>query len=160
MTRKLPYRRGVGIVLFNNQGQVFTGQRLDNPGPAWQMPQGGIDEGEAPLDAALRELHEETGIEKQWVEYLAKSGTWLRYDLPEDLIPSLWNGQFCGQEQLWFAFRFLGSDKDINIKTIHPEFSQWKWSDFHSISGAIVPFKKSLYDQLITEFQYIVKDRK
>lgn len=156
----LPYRRGVGIILFNDEGQVFVGQRLDNPGVAWQLPQGGIDEGEAPREAALRELGEETGITRNLVEQIAQSKTWLRYDLPPDLVPVLWGGRYCGQEQLWFAFRFLGRNEDIDIRTPHPEFSAWRWADFSSISGSIVPFKRNLYDQLIAEFHYLVRDKK
>lgn len=154
----LPYRRGVGILLFNDRKQVFTGQRIDNPGPAWQLPQGGIDEGEDPLRAAFRELEEETGIRQDKVELLTQSKGWLRYELPDDLIPTLWGGRYRGQEQLWFAFLFLGDDADICIHTAHPEFSAWRWSDFATIPLSIVPFKKNLYKQLIEEFSHLSKD--
>ncbi len=155
----LPYRRGVGIALFNDQGRVFTGKRIDNPGPAWQMPQGGIDKDEDPIAAALRELQEETGVASHLVHHLGTSGRWLKYDLPPDLIPTLWGGKYRGQEQLWFAFRFLGADGDIDIATAHPEFSAWQWADFNSIAASIVPFKRDLYDQLISEFRHLILEK-
>ena len=124
---KLPYRSNVGIMMVNKSGYIFVGQRLDNNQNAWQMPQGGIDAGEDPETAAYRELLEETGVNQQNVRFLASSSRWLSYDLPEDLIPTLWNGKFRGQKQKWFLFKFLGKDGDINIATEHPEFSKWKW---------------------------------
>ncbi|HEX2581711.1 MAG TPA: RNA pyrophosphohydrolase [Dongiaceae bacterium] len=153
---RLPYRRGVGIVLFNREGKVFVAQRLDNPGHAWQLPQGGIDAGEEPMEAALRELEEETGVQPRFVEVMAESRGWLRYDLPDTLVPGLWGGKYRGQEQKWFAFRFLGDDSHIDIRTAHPEFSAWRWADFTSIAGTIVPFKKTLYEQLIAEFNMLI----
>jgi len=147
---ELPYRRGVGIALFNAAGKVFVAQRLDSPGPAWQMPQGGIDKGEMPLDAAWRELHEETGITS--AELLAESKAWLRYDLPEALARKLWKGKYRGQEQKWYAFRFTGPESEIDIDGEHPEFSAWKWVDFRQVPELIVPFKRSLYQELVLEF--------
>ena len=152
---ELPYRRGVGIVLFNDQGRVFVAQRLDNPGPAWQMPQGGIDEGEQPIDAAWRELHEETGIKS--AKMLAESSGWLRYDLPPDLAKTLWKGRYRGQEQKWYAFRFTGAESEIDIAGEHPEFSAWKWADFRQVPELIVPFKRDLYRQVVAEFLHLAE---
>jgi putative (di)nucleoside polyphosphate hydrolase len=149
----LPYRRGVGIALFNHAGQVFVAQRLDNPGPAWQMPQGGIDKDELPLDAAWRELHEETGITS--AELLAETKGWLTYDLPADLAKTLWKGRYRGQEQKWYAFRFTGEEREIDIEGEHPEFSAWKWVDFRTVPELIVPFKRPLYQQIVLEFGHL-----
>ena len=152
---KLPYRSNVGIMLINEKGYVFVGQRLDNNQNAWQMPQGGIDAGEDPETAAYRELLEETGVKKQDVRFVASSSQWLSYDLPEDLIPILWNGKFRGQKQKWFLFKFLGEDRDINIATEHPEFSKWKWISKENLLKEIVPFKKSVYENVLKEFKNI-----
>ena len=152
---KLPYRSNVGIMMVNEKGFVFVGQRLDNNQNAWQMPQGGIDAGEDPETAAYRELLEETGVKKQDVRFVASSSKWLSYDLPEDLIPILWNGKFRGQKQKWFLFKFLGEDGDINIATEHPEFSKWKWISKENLLKEIVPFKKSVYENVLKEFKNI-----
>ena len=152
---KLPYRSNVGIMMVNQKGYVFVGQRLDNNQNAWQMPQGGIDAGEDPETAAYRELLEETGVKKQDVRFVASSSKWLSYDLPEDLIPILWNGKFRGQKQKWFLFKFLGEDGDINIATEHPEFSKWKWISKENLLKEIVPFKKSVYENVLKEFKNI-----
>ena len=152
---KLPYRSNVGIMMVNEKGYVFVGQRLDNNQNAWQMPQGGIDAGEDPETAAYRELLEETGVKKQDVRFVASSSQWLSYDLPEDLIPILWNGKFRGQKQKWFLFKFLGEDGDINIATEHPEFSKWKWISKENLLKEIVPFKQSVYENVIKEFKNI-----
>ena len=152
---KLPYRSNVGIMMVNEKGYVFVGQRLDNNQNAWQMPQGGIDAGEDPETAAYRELLEETGVKKQDVRFVASSSQWLSYDLPEDLIPTLWNGKFRGQKQKWFLFKFLGEDGDINIATEHPEFSKWKWISKENLLKEIVPFKKSVYENVLKEFKNI-----
>ena len=152
---KLPYRSNVGIMMVNEKGYVFVGQRLDNNQNAWQMPQGGIDAGEDPETAAYRELLEETGVKKQDVRFVASSSKWLSYDLPEDLIPILWNGKFRGQKQKWFLFNFLGEDGDINIATEHPEFSKWKWISKENLLKEIVPFKKSVYENVLKEFKNI-----
>jgi putative (di)nucleoside polyphosphate hydrolase len=151
----LPYRRGVGVVLFNAQGKVFVAQRIDNPGPAWQMPQGGIDEDESPLDAAWRELHEETGVKS--AKLLAESEGWLRYDLPPELAATLWKGRYRGQEQKWYALRFTGPESEIDIAQEHPEFSAWKWVDFREVPRLIVPFKRALYDQVVAAFGHLAK---
>ena len=152
---KLPYRSNVGIMMLNEKGYVFVGQRLDNNQNAWQMPQGGIDDGEDPETAAYRELLEETGVKKQDVRFVASSSQWLSYDLPENLIPTLWNGKFRGQKQKWFLFKFLGGDRDINIATEHPEFSKWKWVSKENLLKGIVPFKKSVYENVLKEFKNI-----
>ena len=152
---KLPYRSNVGIMMVNEKGYVFVGQRLDNNQNAWQMPQGGIDAGEDTETAAYRELLEETGVKKQDVRFVASSSQWLSYDLPEDLIPILWNGKFRGQKQKWFLFKFLGEDRDINIATEHPEFSKWKWISKENLLNEIVPFKKSVYENVLKEFKNI-----
>ena len=152
---KLPYRSNVGIMMVNEKGYVFVGQRLDNNQNAWQMPQGGIDAGEDPETAAYRELLEETGVKKQDVRFVASSSQWLSYELPEDLIPILWNGKYRGQKQKWFLFKFLGEDGDINIATEHPEFSKWKWISKENLLKEIVPFKKSVYENVLKEFKNI-----
>ena len=146
----LPYRRGVGIMLLNARGEVFVAQRIDMPSDAWQMPQGGIDEGEAPLTAAWREMREEIGTNAATL--LAESPTWRRYDLPAELVPLVWHGRFRGQEQKWFAFRFTGVDVDITIDTGHAEFSAWKWAPMTALPDLIVPFKRRLYEELVEEF--------
>lgn len=149
-----PYRPGVGIVLFNAQGLVFTAKRIDTKEAAWQFPQGGIDEGEDPCTAAFRELEEETGTNK--AELLAESRSWISYDLPHDMADRCWKARFRGQKQKWFAFKFLGTDADINIHTEHPEFSEWRWLPLAEVPSLIVPFKKPLYEQVVAEFLPLV----
>ena len=148
----LPYRPGVGIMLVNPANRVFVGQRFDSTVEAWQMPQGGIDDGEKPKQAALRELWEETGIRKDQVEKIAKARDWVHYDLPDDLLGKVWKGRYKGQKQRWFLFRFLGQDSDVNIVTEHPEFSVWGWKTRDEMLGAIVPFKRAVYSQVFDEF--------
>ena len=145
-----PYRRGTGIVLLNPAGHAFVGRRVDTGEPAWQFPQGGIDDGETPLEAVLREMKEEIGTDR--AELLAESAEWIAYDLPHDLADRAWHGRFRGQRQKWFAFRFLGSDADINIDTEHPEFCQWRWMPLDAIPPLIVAFKRGLYDRVTAEF--------
>ena len=149
----LPYRKCVGIMLINDEGLVFAGQRIDGIAEAWQMPQGGIDEGEDTYSAALRELEEETGISSKLVKFVAKSTESYFYDLPTELIPKLWGGKYRGQEQKWFLFKFLGKDSQINIKTSHPEFLNWRWIPMEQLIEKIVPFKKSVYSSVIAEFR-------
>ncbi|MBI3453973.1 MAG: RNA pyrophosphohydrolase [Rhodospirillales bacterium] len=150
----LPYRPGVGIMLFSRQGLVFVAKRIDMPSDAWQMPQGGIDDGENPRQAALRELAEEIGTAK--AEFLAEGRDWKCYDLPPELRGGrLWGGRFRGQSQKWFAMRFTGTDGDINIATEHPEFLAWKWTPVDTLPQLIVPFKRSLYRELIAEFGHL-----
>lgn len=145
----LPYRKGVGIMLFNAQGRVFVAKRIDMTSEAWQMPQGGIDKGEQPREAALRELQEEIGTNNATI--LAESADWLRYDLPDALVPIIWKGQYRGQEQKWFAMRLNGSESEIDIAGEHPEFSEWKWVDVQTLPELIVPFKRELYEALVRE---------
>ncbi|WP_323042723.1 RNA pyrophosphohydrolase [Gemmobacter sp.] len=149
----LPYRPCVGVMLINRDGLIFAGQRLDSDSPAWQMPQGGIDEGEKPRQAALRELWEETGVGKDLVRFVAKSDGWVTYDLPPELLGKVWGGKFRGQRQKWFLFRFTGSDDQIRIATEHPEFSRWKWVQADEMLAAIVPFKRAVYDQVVAGFR-------
>jgi putative (di)nucleoside polyphosphate hydrolase len=147
----LPYRPGVGIMLLNRQAHVFVGQRLDNHVEAWQMPQGGIDPGEDPLTAALRELEEETGVARELTALVAETAGWLCYDLPPELQGKIWGGRYRGQRQKWFALRFLGSDDDVNIATPHQEFRAWKWAPPSDLERLIVPFKRQLYADLLRE---------
>lgn len=149
-----PYRPCVGVMLVNQNGLIFAGQRNDRPQnepPAWQMPQGGVDKGEAPRDAVLRELWEETGVTSDLVTIEAQTSEWLPYDLPLELSKRLWKGKYRGQKQLWFLMRFQGSDADINIQTEHPEFSEWCWMTPEKLRTSIVPFKQDLYDQILGE---------
>lgn len=153
--RKLPYRQCVGIVLFNQAGKVFVGERLDHPG-AWQMPQGGIDPGESIEAAAIRELREETGTDKAEVVYV--SDNVLTYELPDHLLGKLWGGRYKGQEQRWAALRFLGSDQDITLyDKVHPEFANWKWVELQAVCDLIVPFKRATYEEVIQEFDPVLK---
>jgi len=146
------YRRGVGIMLINRDGKAFVAARIDNPEDAWQMPQGGLDEGEEPWPAALRELEEETGIGPRLVERIAEHPETLRYELPEEWRGRVWGGKFLGQVQHWFLARFLGRYEDIDIATEHPEFRAWKWAEPRQLPDMIVPFKRDLYRRLLAEF--------
>ena len=146
------YRRGVGVMLLNSDGKVFVGARVDNPEDAWQMPQGGIDEGEEPWATALRELQEETGITPDLVEMVAECPERLRYDLPEEWRAKVWGGKWRGQVQHWFLARFLGTDADIDIDTPDPEFRDWKWVEPDEVARLIVPFKRPMYERLMSAF--------
>jgi putative (di)nucleoside polyphosphate hydrolase len=149
----LPYRPCVGVVLIDGRGLVFAGQRIDSPSPAWQMPQGGIDEGETPREAAYRELWEETGVTRDKVEFVGKTHGWVTYDLPPELLGRVWGGKYRGQKQKWFLFRFKGQDSDIKIATEHPEFSTWRWILADEMAESIVPFKRAVYDDVIRSFR-------
>lgn len=150
---ELPYRPCVGIVLANYQGKIFAAQRIDSNFDAWQMPQGGIDGGEGPLVAAHRELFEETGVSSELVEVESEYPGWLNYDLPEEMVSTIWGGKFRGQRQKWFLFRFKGQDSDVNINTLHPEFSKWMWMGANDVINSAVYFKKDTYKSVIQEFK-------
>lgn len=155
MVNTLPYRPCVGIALFNHDGRVFVGERIDTPG-AWQMPQGGIDSGEEIKTAALRELAEETGIETADIFHILENP--LRYTFPKDLQPRVCGGHYAGQDQIWVAARFTGTDKDINLNAhAQPEFSNWQWIPLSETINHIVPFKKDIYRQVITAFSMFQK---
>jgi len=149
----LPYRPCVGVMLINSTGLIFAGRRIDSTAEAWQMPQGGIDDGEKPRAAALRELWEETGITADLVTLVDKAKGWVTYDLPPDLLGRVWGGRYRGQRQKWFLFRYLGTDDQVNIATAHPEFSHWRWISADDLLTAIVPFKRAVYAQVIAAFR-------
>lgn len=149
----LPYRPCVGVVLINAQGEIFAGQRIDSPVAAWQMPQGGIDDGEKPRAAALRELWEETGVTADLVEFVAKTDDWVTYDLPPELLGKVWGGKYRGQRQKWFLFRFLGTDDQVRIDSGHPEFSTWRWIGAAEMVASIVPFKRQVYETVVAAFR-------
>ena len=149
----LPYRPCVGIVLINAKGEIFAGQRLDATVAAWQMPQGGIDDGEKPREAAYRELWEETGVTSDKVDFVAKTADWVTYDLPPELLGKVWGGKYRGQKQKWFLFRFTGTDADIRIDSEHPEFSRWRWIGAGEMVASIVPFKRAVYEAVVAEFR-------
>jgi putative (di)nucleoside polyphosphate hydrolase len=154
---KLPYRPCVGMLLLNAEGQVFVGRRSDTAKEGdniWQMPQGGIDEGETPAAAALRELREEVGTDK--AEIVAESRSWLHYDLPGHLVGKVWKGRYRGQKQRWFALRFLGQDSDIDIATEHPEFDAWRWVELDDVPGLVIPFKRDTYRAVVSEFRELL----
>ena len=147
------YRPAAGIMLINAEGKVWVGQRLDSTLEAWQMPQGGLDDGEDAEAGALRELEEETGIRRDQVEVIARAPAELTYDLPPDLVGKLWKGRWRGQRQSWFLCRFIGREEDIDINTAHPEFRAWKWADPAELPAMIVPFKRKLYQDVLAAFR-------
>ncbi len=150
----LPYRKGVGAVLINRDGLVFVARRIDTPGDAWQLPQGGIDGAEKAGRAVLRELAEEIGTSK--AEIIAKSKRWYHYDLPEALIGRVWGGKYRGQKQRWFALRFTGTDADIDLAADgHPEFDDWRWVPIETLPALAIGFKRSLYEDLVEEFRHL-----
>ena len=152
-SKNLPYRKGVGMMVFNDDKKIFVGKRIDNQ-KAWQMPQGGVDENEGCLSAAKRELYEETGI--QSIRIIEKSKEKYTYDLPEYLLGKIWKGKYKGQKQRWFLIKFLGPDSEISLNQKYPEFNEWKWVDIDELSKLIVPFKKELYLSVIKEFQSFI----
>lgn len=154
----LPYRPCVGVMLVNNAGRVFVGKRIDNKEmDAWQMPQGGIDDGEDLHAAALRELEEETGVPAELVTIIAETRDELLYDLPDFLMGKMWGGKFRGQRQKWLLMRFAGEDGDINLDAHeHPEFEAWRWVEPEQVPELIVPFKKRVYRQVVDEFRDLI----
>lgn len=147
------YRPAAGVMLLNRDNRVFVAQRLDSMLEAWQMPQGGLDDGEDAEAGALRELEEETGITADKVELIARCPVELYYDLPDDLAGKLWGGRWLGQRQAWFLYRFIGEDRDIDLDTAEPEFRAWKWADPEELPAMIVPFKKKLYEDVLEAFR-------
>ena len=151
MLNKLPMRQGVGIIVLNKNNKVFVGRRKDNPVNKWQMPQGGIDKNEKPLNAMRRELAEETSIIN--IEVLKEIDNWLEYELPPNLLGKIWKGKYRGQKQKWFIVKFIGKEDEINLKTKNPEFIEWKWIDYNLLPDVIVSFKKEVYKKLKNEIK-------
>ena len=154
--KSLPLRNGVGIIVLNKENKVFVAKRIDNPGNFWQMPQGGIDDGEDFLTAAYRELNEETSIKN--VELIKEFNGTLTYELPNNLLGIIWKGKFKGQTQKWFIMKFDGQDSEINLKTKNPEFFEWKWVDVDKITDNVVDFKKEVYEKLKEEINKVLSN--
>ena len=150
---KLPLRIGVGIVLLNIKNNIFVGKRLDNPGNYWQMPQGGVDNNENFFEAAKRELEEETSIKS--IRLIKELDSWLQYELPKNLLGKIWEGKFRGQKQKWFIMKFIGNESEINIKTITPEFSEWKWIKPINLTDFVVDFKFNVYNKIKEELKFL-----
>ncbi len=150
-----PFRPCVGIMLLNQAGEVFVGNRVDTDDDTWQMPQGGIDKGESPRQAALRELKEEIGTDR--VEVLAEASRWFDYELPGKLSRRIWKGRYRGQTQLWFAMRFLGTDEDIVLDRHHREFTAFQWVPIDRLVELIIPFKRAVYQQVVGEFRALAQ---
>ena len=150
-TKKLPLRIGVGAIVLNKKNQVFVGKRKDNPVDKWQMPQGGVNEGEDLTSAMKRELNEETGIQN--IKILNEIDGWFEYELPNYLLGKIWRGKFRGQKQKWFIVKFLGNDEEINLEKDKPEFIEWKWLDIEKLPNVIVDFKKKVYEQLLPKIR-------
>tara|TARA_B100000131_G_C17728812_1_gene455959 strand:+ start:69 stop:548 length:480 start_codon:yes stop_codon:yes gene_type:complete len=150
----LPLRKGVGVALLNNNNQIFVAKRIDNPNDFWQMPQGGIDKGENPLEAAFRELKEETSIKN--VKLIQEVTDEITYLLPDSLLGIIWKGKFKGQTQKWFIMRFIGKDNEINLRTKHPEFLEWKWVNIESITDKVVDFKLHVYERIKEELKKLI----
>ncbi|MBT6860649.1 MAG: RNA pyrophosphohydrolase [Rhodospirillaceae bacterium] len=156
---ELPYRPCVGIFLINDAGKVLVGRRIGAEADAWQMPQGGIDAGEEPAEAALRELEEETGTSSARI--IGEAAEWVRYDLPREMIGKIWQGRYRGQRQKWFALRFLGTDDEINPAGVaHPEFDGWQWMDAGDLVANVVAFKREIYAMIVDEFAPLLVRRK
>lgn len=149
----LPLRTGVGIIVINNQNKIFVAKRIDNPIDKWQMPQGGVNQGEELIDAMKRELIEETSIKS--IELIKEINYWLEYELPKNLLGKIWKGKFRGQKQKWFIVKFVGSETEINLKTKYPEFMEWKWIEIDELINVIVDFKRNVYKELISEIKKI-----
>ena len=155
--KNLPYRKGVGIVVLNKENKIFVAKRIDNPKSFWQMPQGGVDEGEDFLSAAYRELEEETSIRN--VELIKEIDEITTYELPDYLLGKIWKGKFRGQKQKWFIMRYLGNDDEININTQKPEFLDWKWADLNSITDIVVKFKMNVYKTIQKKLEKLLINR-
>ncbi len=151
---ELPLRIGVGIVLLNSKNKIFVGKRIDNPKKFWQMPQGGVDKNEELIQAAKRELKEETSIKS--VELVKELDEWFEYNLPNNLLGKVWKGKYKGQKQKWFIMKFLGNDNEINIKTKHPEFFEWKWVELDKITDIVVDFKLDVYKKIQEKVKIII----
>ena len=155
MTKKvLPLRIGVGAIVLNNENKIFVGKRKDNPVDKWQMPQGGVDKNENFLTAMKRELNEETSIKN--IEIIKELDGWFYYELPKNLLGIIWKGKFRGQKQKWFIVRFTGNESEINLKTKHPEFIEWKWIEMDELPRVIVDFKKDVYEKLLIELKKFI----
>ena len=153
-TKKLPLRIGVGAIVLNEKNQVFVGKRKDNPVDKWQMPQGGVNEGEDLTSAMKRELNEETGIQN--IKILNEIDGWFEYELPNYLLGKIWRGKFRGQKQKWFIVKFLGNDEEINLEKDKPEFIEWKWLDIENLPNVIVDFKKNVYEKLLPKIRSFI----
>ena len=152
--KELPLRLGVGAIVLNNKNRVFVGKRKDNPVDKWQMPQGGVNEGEKLIDAMRRELQEETGIKN--IKILKEIDGWSQYELPENLLGKIWEGKYRGQKQKWFIMKFLGKQEEINIKTKNPEFLDWKWIEINQITEVVVNFKLHVYKEIEKKVREII----
>jgi putative (di)nucleoside polyphosphate hydrolase len=152
--KNLPLRNGVGIIVVNKENKIFVAKRIDNPKNFWQMPQGGVDEGENFLEAAYRELEEETSIKS--VKLIKELDDTTTYELPNHLLGIIWKGRFRGQKQKWFIMKFFGDDKEINIKTKNPEFLDWKWVDLNEITDLVVEFKLHVYEELKEKIKNVI----
>ena len=152
--KKLPLRIGVGAIVLNSENKIFVGKRADNPIDKWQMPQGGVDKGENFISAMKRELKEETSIQN--IEILKQIDQWFEYELPKNLLGIIWKGKFRGQKQKWFIVRFIGNESEINLKTKHPEFIEWKWIEADDLTKVIVDFKKDVYKKLAVELKKFI----
>ena len=152
--KKLPLRIGVGAIVLNSENKIFVGKRADNPIDKWQMPQGGVDKGENFISAMKRELKEETSIQN--IKILKQIDQWFEYELPKNLLGIIWKGKFRGQKQKWFVVRFIGNESEINLKTKHPEFIEWKWVEVDDLTKVIVDFKKGVYKKLVVELKKFI----
>ena len=152
--KKLPLRIGVGAIVLNSENKIFVGKRADNPIDKWQMPQGGVNKGENFISAMKRELNEETSIQN--IKILKQIDQWFEYELPKNLLGIIWKGKFRGQKQKWFVVRFVGNESEINLKTKHPEFIEWKWLEIDELPNVIVDFKKRVYDELVLQIKGII----
>ena len=152
--KKLPLRIGVGAIVLNSENKIFVGKRADNPIDKWQMPQGGVDKGENFISAMKRELKEETSIQN--IKILKQIDQWFEYELPKNLLGIIWKGKFRGQKQKWFIVRFIGNESEINLKTKHPEFIEWKWIEVDDLTKVIVDFKKDVYKKLVVELKKFI----